>query len=110
MNNMLRLLIACVLLGFVVAVLALGMARQTNSLIAPFNLILLVLGVGVYLLPTILALYRNCHATSWISMVNVLLGWTILGWFAALGWAATGKIDALPPSITAPPASPITGH
>ena len=110
MNNLLRLLIACVLIAFVTVVLFLGMARQTNNFIAPFNMILLVLGVGLYLLPTILALYRNCHATSWIVMVNVLFGWTILGWFAVLGWAATGKIDAFPPSITAPPGSPITGH
>lgn len=110
MNNQLRLLGACVFLAFVVVVLSLGMAQQTNNLMAPFNLILLVLGVGLYLLPTILALYRNCHATSWIAMVNVLFGWTIVGWFLVLGWAATGKIDAFPPSITTPPGSPITGH
>ena len=110
MNNLLRLLVACVLVAFVVAVLALGMARQTNNLIAPFNLLLLVLGVGVYLLPTILALYRDCHATSWIIMLNVLLGWTILGWFVAIGWAASDKIDTFTPSIPAPPGSPVTGH
>jgi hypothetical protein len=110
MNNLLRLLIACVLVAFAVAILSLGMARQTNNLDAPFILLLLIIGLGFYFMPTMLALYRNCHATSWIAMINVLFGWTIVGWFAAIGWAATGKTDTFPPTITAPPRSPITGH
>lgn len=110
MNNLLRLLIACVLVAFVIAVISLGLAQHNSNLMAPFNLVLLILGIGVYFLPTMLAFYRNCHATSWIAMVNLLLGWTILGWFAAIGWAASGKVDTFPPTITAPPGSPITGH
>jgi len=110
MNNLIRLLVACGLSALAIAVVLVGLARHNNALLAPFNLILLVIGLGVYFLPTMLALYRNCHATSWIVMVNVLVGWTIVGWFAVLGWAATGKADVLPPTITTPPGSPITGH
>jgi len=110
MNNMLRLLAACSLAAFTIAIILVGLARHNGALLAPFNLILLVIGIGIYFLPTMLALYRNCHATSWIVMVNVLFGWTIIGWFAVLGWAAAGKADTLPPTITAPPGSPITGH
>jgi hypothetical protein len=110
MNNLIRLLVVCGLVAFTIAVILLGLARHSNDLLAPFNLILLAIGIGIYFLPTMLALYRNCHATSWIVMVNVLFGWTILGWFAVLGWAATGKADTLPPTIAAPPGSPITGH
>jgi RsiW-degrading membrane proteinase PrsW (M82 family) len=110
MNNTIRLLIACVLAAFAVAAISFGMARHGNDLSAPFNLILLVIGIGVYFLPTMLAIYRNCHATSWISIINLLLGWTILGWFAAIGWAASGKVETFPPTIAAPPGNPITGH
>lgn len=110
MNNLLRLLVGCVLVACAFAALSLGMARHNSELIAPFNVALLVLGICVYFLPSMLALHRNCHATSWIVMVNVLLGWTILGWFAVIGWAATGKVDAIPPTITTPPGNPITGH
>jgi RsiW-degrading membrane proteinase PrsW (M82 family) len=110
MNNILRLLIVSGLVAFSIAIILLGLARHSGDLLAPFNLILLAVGIGIYFLPTMLALYRNCHATSWIVIVNVLLGWTIVGWFAVLGWAATGKADTLPPTITTPPGSPITGH
>jgi Superinfection immunity protein len=110
MNNLLRLLIVCGIMAFAIAVFFLGMARNHDDLLAPFNLILLFVGIAVYFAPTMLALFRNCHATSWIVMVNVLAGWTIVGWFAAIGWAATGKADTLPPTLTAPPGSPITGH
>jgi RsiW-degrading membrane proteinase PrsW (M82 family) len=110
MNSVLRLLIVSGLVAFTIAIILLGLARHNGDLLAPFNLILLAVGIGVYFLPTMLALYRNCHSTSWIVIVNVLLGWTIVGWFAVLGWAASGKADTLPPTITSPPGSPITGH
>ncbi len=110
MNNLLRLLIVCGIMALAIALFFLGMARNHDDLLAPFNLILLLIGMAVYLLPTILALYRNCHATSWIIMVNILAGWTIVGWFAAIGWAAAGKAETYSPTITAPPGSPITGH
>jgi hypothetical protein len=110
MNNLLRLLIACLLVAFAIAALSLGLARHNGDLMAPFNLVLFFIGIGVYFMPTMLALYRNCHATSWIAIVNLLFGWTIFGWFAAIGWAAAGKVDTFPPTITAPPGSPITGH
>lgn len=110
MNNLLRLLIGCGVAAVAAIIFAVELARNNDALLAPFNLLVLILGIAVYLLPTMLALYRNCYATSLIAIVNVLLGWTIIGWFAALGWAAAGKVHAFPPTITAPPHSPATGH
>ncbi len=110
MNNLLRLFIVSCLAAIAIIFFALGQARHTIDLMAPFNLAVFALGLVVYLLPVFLALYRNCHATAWIAFVDVLFGWTILGWFVALGWAASGKVDTLPPTVTTPPGSPITGH
>jgi hypothetical protein len=110
MNNLIRLLIfgglaACAILIFMV-----GLARNDAELLAPLNLILFAIALLIYFLPSLFALYRNCHATGWITLVNLLLGWTIFGWFVAMGWAASGRADGLPPQIHTPPGSPVTGH
>lgn len=45
--------------------------------------------IAFYLLPLFLAFARG-HASRWaILIVTVLLGWTVLGWFIALIWAAS---------------------
>ena len=51
--------------------------------------ILLVLNV----LPTIVALLRRKHNTVAIFLVNLLLGWTFIGWVVALVWASSGDRD-----------------
>ena len=93
-----------------IAVVALGFARNDTNLLAPVHLMLFVLGVLVYLLPTGLAMYRDCRATIWIAAINVLLGWTIFGWVASLGWAATGKMRPPFAPIAPPPVHPVPGH
>ncbi len=42
----------------------------------------------VYAIPTIVAVVRNHHQAVGILVVNVLLGVTMIGWVAALIWAA----------------------
>jgi len=44
-----------------------------------------------YLLPSSVALLRARKAFPRILAVNILLGWTFVGWFAALIWAFAGK-------------------
>jgi Superinfection immunity protein len=46
-----------------------------------------------YFIPTIVAarrLHRNRLA---ILMLNIFLGWTLIGWVAALVWACTSDVD-----------------
>jgi hypothetical protein len=43
-------------------------------------------------------------------LVNVFLGWTILGWFVALGWAASGQIRKPGHPIGTPPTHPVLGR
>ena len=49
--------------------------------------LLLLLALAVYLLPTWLAvLFEHPHALP-IFLVNLFLGWSFVGWVAALVWA-----------------------
>ena len=52
--------------------------------------IVVSLALGVwYFLPTLVAGYRRHRQTLAICLLNLLLGWTGLGWIAALVWSAT---------------------
>jgi uncharacterized protein len=51
--------------------------------------VLLLLGIAAYLLPLSIAASRSHPNTIAIAALNILLGWTMLGWIAALVWALT---------------------
>lgn len=45
--------------------------------------------VGLYLLPTIVAVIRHKPSAPLTVVMNVLFGWTIIGWMLSLLWALT---------------------
>ena len=47
----------------------------------------------LYMIPTFIGCYRKHHNTLAIGMLNLLLGWTMLGWIISLIWACTNNID-----------------
>ena len=49
----------------------------------------MLLVISVYLIPAIVAAVRSHHNQNAILILNLLLGWTVLGWAAALVWSAT---------------------
>lgn len=55
---------------------------------------LVILGILVYLVPVFVAAARKNPNTLAIGMLNLFLGWTLLGWVAALVWACVGKPEA----------------
>lgn len=66
---------------------------------APGSVILLgLLAFAIYLLPAIIASNRKHHNAGAILALNLLLGWTFLGWAAAFVWACT----AVQPRVSAP--------
>ena len=75
-----------------------------------FLILPLLLGVAVYFLPTFIG-FRKANA---IFALNLLLGWTVLGWVGALIWALTkentsnatilSSIGAITPASSACPA------
>jgi hypothetical protein len=47
----------------------------------------LISGAALYFIPTMVAFYRNHTNCVAIFILNLLLGWTLLGWAGALIWA-----------------------
>lgn len=48
-------------------------------------------GLVLYFAPTFVATQREHASRDGIVVLNVLLGWTVLGWIIALVWAASGQ-------------------
>ena len=68
-------------------------------------LILFVVIVGsifVYFVPTFVAWYIKSPNTLWIFLINLFLGFTTVGWFAAFLWALydAGAFDTFKPNKT----------
>lgn len=70
-----------------------AMAQSSGSGIAmifgagAFTIVLGLIGLVLYFIPTIIAFRRN-HPNKWIIfLVNFILGATIIGWIAALVWS-----------------------
>lgn len=53
--------------------------------------VIAVIAVGLYLLPGFVAARRKCKSGAGIVILNLLLGWTFVGWVVALVWAAVGE-------------------
>ena len=53
----------------------------------PFSL----LGLAVYLVPTIIAAVRRSKGILGIILLNIFAGWTFIGWVIALIWSLVGE-------------------
>lgn len=52
--------------------------------------LLFCIALAVYLLPSMIADARGTHHTRAIRWMNVIFGWTVIGWFAVLIWSWWG--------------------
>jgi ABC-type transport system involved in cytochrome c biogenesis permease component len=50
--------------------------------------------VALYLAPMIVALCRKHRQAGAIAALNILLGWSVLGWIGALIWSLTSPAPA----------------
>ena len=67
------------------------------------GLLLIAIAVVVYFIPTWVASARKHHNANAIFVMNLLLGWSGLGWIAALIWSFTavspkGAVEVAPES------------
>ena len=53
------------------------------------DFITLIIFVPLYFLPTIVAAKRNHQSSGGIFALNLLLGWTMIGWIIALVWSCS---------------------
>lgn len=59
-------------------------------------MIILVIGLIIYFAPAINASSRHHPNAGAILLLNLFLGWTLVGWVIALVWSATGAPNAAP--------------
>ena len=50
-------------------------------------IVFVVLAFTIYFIPVSIAIMRDHHNTLGVFVVNLFLGWTFLGWVAALVWS-----------------------
>lgn len=62
-----------------------------GDLFLPTHLIILLPLLVLYVLPLIIAMARRAEHYTAIALINLLLGWTFLGWIAALVWGIADK-------------------
>ena len=55
------------------------------------GIIFLIIMVGLYFLPTIIAGCMKKRNTVAIGMLNLLLGWTFIAWVVAIVWACCSE-------------------
>jgi hypothetical protein len=64
--------------------------------------LLLLIALGMYFVPMMVALTRAHHKATAIVVWNVFLGWTWVGWVATLVWASTPRSQPEPPAPSRP--------
>lgn len=51
--------------------------------------------IVMYFLPSIIALARNKRDILAIFLLNLFLGWSVIGWIVALVWAAKNDVPVV---------------
>ena len=62
---------------------------HSSGLGTPFAIIVFLCAAVLYFAPSVVAYRKHATAAPGILITNVVFGWTILGWFIALIWAAS---------------------
>jgi hypothetical protein len=52
-------------------------------------LLIFVIGLAFYFLPTMIAIFRPHHQCASIAVINLFFGWTFIGWVIALAWSVS---------------------
>jgi hypothetical protein len=55
-----------------------------------------IFALALYIAPLLIAAYRGHKSVYAIAFVDILLGWTIVGWLVAMIWSLTGNVKPAP--------------
>lgn len=64
----------------------------SNPHVLLFTMTILLFGVAVYFSPTFIAGLRQLEQFPLVFLVNLLFGWTIIGWVIAFGWSLRPRV------------------
>ena len=70
-----------------------ALASTILILLLLFFITWLFVALGVYVLPIILAVVRKHQNVGAITVLTLFLGWTFLGWLAALLWSLNADVN-----------------
>jgi hypothetical protein len=56
-------------------------------------LVIVLLCLFLYFLPSVISFKRRVRARVQVLIVNLFLGWSLLGWFIVLVWAFSPNVD-----------------
>jgi hypothetical protein len=65
-----------------------------------FGLIMWLLVLAVYFIPTIVGYVNHQPNAQSIAVLNIFLGWTLVGWVVALAWAFAAQKKATETAAT----------
>lgn len=57
------------------------------------TILMLVSVVVLYMLPTVIAMGREHPHRQEVALVNILLGWTLIGWVGVFLWASLAQVE-----------------
>jgi Superinfection immunity protein len=81
------------------------LASSSGGGAAAAALLLFIVGVGLYFLPTIVAMARKVTNQGSVAVINFFLGWTLVGWAVALAMACRTS-SLVRESVSSPPEAP----
>lgn len=84
--------VICLLICSIAPVMAQSSVGDSGAAIAGLAIVLAC--IALYFLPAIIGSKRRINASGALFLVNLLFGWTVLGWFLCLIWAASGATRA----------------
>jgi hypothetical protein len=58
---------------------------------ATIGFLIVLVGLFIYLIPTIVAFRRGHASRAGICILNIVAGWSGIGWLASLIWACARK-------------------
>jgi cytochrome c oxidase assembly factor CtaG len=60
------------------------------------TVIILMVVLIIYMLPTLIAYSREHPWRHELAIINIFLGWTLIGWVVVFLWAALGAVEDQP--------------
>jgi len=60
------------------------------------TVLILLAVLFIYMLPTLVAFGREHPRRLDITVVNIIIGWTLIGWLVVFFWAALSRVEDQP--------------